>query len=164
MWRLVEDKPEVIITSAYEEYALESYELKVCDYLLKPYRLDRFMQATQKALDNYKLKHSARKDDEPFLLVKSEKRLIQVLKDDIYYLESYGNYVKIWLESEFLLTPKTLSSFEKELEGNNFYRVHKSYVVNKTKIGFVEGNAVSLKNGIQLPISKNYKSGFLKDL
>lgn len=164
MLRLVDNPPQVIITSAYQDYALESYELKVCDYLLKPFRLDRFLKATEQALENHKTKQIAKPSDEQHLFVKSEKRLVQVNKDDIYYLESYGNYVKIWMESDFLLTAKTLSSFEKELEGGSFYKIHKSYLINKSKIGFVEGNMLTMKNKVQLPVSKNYKSGFLASL
>ncbi len=161
MLRLVEEKPEVIITSAYEEYALESYELKVCDYLLKPFRLGRFLQATEQARDNYRIKNSIQDKNDEVIFIKSEKRLIQIKKSDIYYIESYGNYVKVWTETEFLLTAKTLSSFVQELISAQFFRIHKSYLINKAKIGFVEGNKVVMKNKVRLPISKNYKAEFM---
>lgn len=164
MLRLVDVKPEVIITSAYEEYALESYELKVCDYLLKPFRLGRFLRATEQALENYRMKHVGQDVKDTVLFVKSEKRLVQVDKVDICYLESYGNYVKIWRDSGFILTANTLSSFEQELEGEQFFRIHKSYLINKAKIGFVEGNKVVMKNEVRLPVSKNYKADFLEFL
>ncbi len=163
MLRLSDSNPEVIITSAYEEYALESYELNVCDYLLKPFRLDRFIQATEKALDNHKKKNLVLKASSQFML-KSDKKLIPVETDDIYYLESYGNYVKVWTTKDCILTARTLQSFIDSLDANVFFKIHKSFVINTSKIKFIQGNTLVLKNSKNLPISKNIKSAFLQFL
>lgn len=164
MLQISDTKAEVIITSAYEEYALKSYDLNVCDYLLKPFRFDRFVQATEKALTNHKLKQSTIENHNKVLILKSGKRFVQVVIDDIQYLESYGNYVKVWTTDNFVLTPKTLISLEGLLPDNQFVKIHKSFIVNKDKIDFLEGNTIKLKNGMQLHVSKNYKQEFLEIL
>jgi len=141
--------PMVIITSAYQEYALESFELKVCDYLLKPFRFDRFLKAVNSAYELHQLKNptiATSTNPEPStaenqqLFIKADKRLVNIDLSTIYYLESYGNYVKIWLEKEFHLTPKTLTHFEEILPSTNFFKIHKSYILNRQYIDFVEGN------------------------
>lgn len=166
--RTLKVKPLVIITSAYEEYALESFELEVCDYLLKPFRFDRFLKAVNRALELKQLKNAPATAPIPpstpaepeQLFIKSDKRLIQVALEDLYYLESYGNYVKVWLEKEFHLTPRTLSSFEEQLRDTDFHRIHKSYIVNKKQIAYIEGNFLVMKNKQQLPIGKNHRQDF----
>ncbi len=167
--RTLHKKPIVIITSAYEEYALESFELDVCDYLLKPFRFDRFLKSANKALDIYHLTH-AKPIPEPStqhpvaeafqLFIKSDKRLIQINLTEVYYIESYGNYVKIWLEHDFHLTSRTLASFEEQLPDTDFFRIHKSHIINKKYIDYVEGNTVVMKNKKTLPIGKNQRQDF----
>lgn len=168
--RTLKHPPLVIITSAYEEYALESYDLDVCDYLLKPFRFDRFLKAANKALDRYRGQvqnatsisgiteaNIATKQ----LFIKSDKRHIQIDQSDIHYLESFGNYVKIWLASEFIITPRTLSSFEDQLS-NSFVRIHKSFIINCEQVAYLEGNMVVLKSKKTLPIGKSHRQTFRK--
>lgn len=155
-------KPLVIITSAYEEYALQSFELDVCDYLLKPFRFDRFLKAVNKVMDQAKWKQSTAVAEEQvsaeeFIYVKSDKRFTKVELTHIHFLESYGNYVKVWLQDHFLLTARTLSSFENQLPPKNFIRIHKSYIINKKYVDYIEGNTLLLTNGQELPIGKNHK-------
>lgn len=152
--RTLEKRPQVIVTSAYEEYALEGYELQVSDYLLKPFRFDRFVKAIRIARNKI---FKDTKKGSPNIFLKVDKRHIQVNVSEIQYLESYGNYVKVWLESEFLLTPRTLSSFESELQ-DDFFRIHKSYIVKRSFISSIEGNIVTMKNGNQVTVGKNYKN------
>jgi DNA-binding LytR/AlgR family response regulator len=166
--RTLQQRPLVIITSAYEEHALESFDLEVCDYLLKPFRFDRFLKAANRALAIHTLKKQAA--DIPVAVtpspviaepaqvyIKSDKKLVQLLLDEIYYLESLGNYVKVWQEQKYLLTPRTLSSFETQLPPDSFIRIHKSYILNKKFVHYIEGNIIRLKNGKELPLGKNYK-------
>lgn len=165
--RTLSNPPIVIVTSAHEEYALESYELNVCDYLLKPFRFERFLKAVNKAYELHQVKQAGRPSypappesaaEEPGrIFVKSDKRHIQVSLADIFYLESYGNYVKVWLQEEFLLTPGTLSGFEAELPEADFFRIHKSFIIQRKYIDYVEGNTLRLKNGKELPIGKSYR-------
>lgn len=165
-------KPIVIITSAYEEYALESFELNVCDYLLKPFRFDRFLKAVNKALELHQLKSQKNSPPTPIskpiienanqIFIKSDKKYIQVDLGEIYYLESYGNYVKIWLDDVCHLTPRTLSSFENELPSSDFYRIHKSFIVHRKFIDYLEGNSLMMKNKKSLPVGKNHRGDFKK--
>lgn len=164
--RTLEHKPIVIITSAYEEYALESFDLAVCDYLLKPFRFDRFLKAVNRALEVYNLKNPIDKSTLIFqkeilsaesIVIKVDKKHILINLNEIQYLESLGNYVKVWKDDGFLLTPRTLISFEEQLPSELFVRVHKSCILNKKQVHYLEGNMISLKNGQQLTIGKNYK-------
>ncbi len=161
-------KPFVIITSAYENYALESFELDVSDYLLKPFRFDRFLKAVNKVYEQYQLKAGVQNtlqqveqtiisETAQHILIKEDKRHLQIERKQIYYLESFGNYVKVWLEANYHLTPRTLSSFENQLVSDNFIRTHRSFIVNKELIDYFEGNRIRLKNGMEIPIGKNYK-------
>jgi DNA-binding LytR/AlgR family response regulator len=165
--RTLQHKPLVIITSAYEEYALESFDLAVCDYLLKPFRLDRFLKAINRALELYSLKKQTaspidvQKDDPKNsgqIPIKVDKRYILIKIDEIQYLESLGNYVKVWKEGDFSLTPRTLASFEEQLPTDDFIRIHKSFILNKKYVAYLEGNTIVLKNDQQVPIGKNFKS------
>lgn len=168
--KILKSRPMVIITSAYEEHALESYELEVCDYLLKPFRFERFLKACSKALDLHKLKQMPAPVSLPMeavaftkpqqLFIRSDKRLIQVDLKAIYYLESYGNYVKVWHQNDFILTPQTLTYMESQLPESEFIRIHKSFIVNKQLISYIEGNMVVLKNGKTLPLGKNHRQIF----
>ncbi|RQO66436.1 DNA-binding response regulator [Pedobacter sp. KBW06] len=165
--RTLQQRPLIIITSAYEEHALESFDLDVCDYLLKPFRFDRFLKAVNRALAEHTLKKSAGitatalppnpVTEAGQIYIKSDKKFVLLSLDEICYLESLGNYVKVWEEQRFLLTPRTLSSFESQLPAENFVRIHKSYILNKKFVHYIEGNTIYLKNATQLPLGKNYK-------
>ncbi|MBX2873652.1 MAG: LytTR family DNA-binding domain-containing protein [Saprospiraceae bacterium] len=161
--RLLDNKPMVIITSAYEKYALESFDLEVIDYLLKPYRFDRFLKAVRRASDQRQLKVTqssieSQEDSSPQqLFIKSDKRFIQIQIENIYYLESHGNYVKVWQKEGFHLTPKTLQSFENLLPAPAFFRIHKSTIVNKRYIDYLEGNQIRMQNGTMLNIGRNHR-------
>jgi DNA-binding LytR/AlgR family response regulator len=164
--RTLERPPLVVVTSAYEEYALEGYELRVADYLLKPFSFERFLRAmgtARASLSNGTTNTTgstapsndtgARSD---YLFVKVDKRHLRIPFADIAYLESYGNYVKIWDGANFNLTPRTLTSFVGELP-TNFVRIHKSYLINKDHIDYVEGAMMVMKNGQILPVGKNFR-------
>lgn len=164
--RTLHHKPLVIITSAYEEYALESFDLAVCDYLLKPFRFDRFLKAVNRAQEVYNLKNQADKTVNILpkeavsiekIAIKADKKHILLDLDEILYLESLGNYVKVWKDDSFLLTPRTLTSFEEQLP-STFVRIHKSFILNKKYVHYMEGNMIFLKNGQQIPIGKNFKA------
>ncbi|WP_234994431.1 LytR/AlgR family response regulator transcription factor [Pedobacter caeni] len=170
--RTLQQRPLIIITSAYEEHALESFELDVCDYLLKPFRFERFLKAANRALAEHGLRNNAMvsvpaghpvspspslNSESEQIYIKSDKKFILLRLDELYYLESLGNYVKVWEEQQFLLTARTLSSFESQLPSETFVRIHKSYILNKKFVHYIEGNTIYLKNGTQLPLGKNYK-------
>lgn len=162
--KLLPDKPQVIITSAYKQYALESFELDVCDYLLKPYRFERFLKAVNKAQQQHQFKQGTLKSHtdetkESTIFIKVDKKLIQLNTAQITFLEAYGNYVKVWVNDKMYLTPRTLISFEKELadENETFMRIHKSYIVQKSQIKAIESKSIEMSNQQHLPIGKNHK-------
>lgn len=163
--KILKNKPLVIITSAFGEFALESFELDVCDYLLKPFAFERFLKAVNKAMEQQRLQQPAEAPVQlpvapDQLFIKTDKRFVQLEMKDIFYLESAGNYVKLWLKETSLLTPRTLTSFEEQLPAGDFIRIHKSFIVNKLHVAYLEGNMVVLKNGKTLLIGKNYKNAF----
>lgn len=163
--RTLNQRPLVVITSAYEEHALESFELEVVDYLLKPFRFDRFLKAANRALEQHTLRRQAVASPAPLvaaqeaepLYIKSDKKLVQMPLDDVYYLESLGNYVKVWGRDQFLLTQRTLGSFEEQLPADAFIRIHKSFILNKKFVHYIEGNMIRLLNGKVLPLGKTFK-------
>ena len=130
--RTLQNPPLAIITSAYQEYALESFELDVCDYLLKPFRFDRFLKAVNKAQELHQLKTGENMTsgegnhkglllrESTQLFIKADKRFINVDLSEVYYFESYGNYVKVWLKDQFHLTPRTLTSFVEQVPEKDF--------------------------------------------
>lgn len=167
--RTLQNPPLVIITSAYEEYALESYDLAVCDYLLKPFRFDRFVKATNKAYHQYQLIHNdspkvtsknQEEENEFNIVIKSDRKYLNISMLDIYYLESYGNYVKVWIGDDFHLTAKTLHSYLEVLPSIYFFKTHKSFIINRTFVNYIEGNTIAMKNGKKLPIGKTQKTAF----
>lgn len=173
--RTLTHPPLVIVTTAYKEYALDSYDLEVCDYLLKPYSFERFMKAVNRALELKKLKQkpdyqetSTTNSHEPSpevvkdtIFLKSDKKVYQISYQDIIYLESLGSYVKFHLPNQIIITLERLSNYEKSLPTNLFTRIHKSYIVNIKKIQIIEGNTVKI-NELELPIGNVYKSNLKK--
>ncbi len=155
--RTLRSPPKVIVTTAYEEYAIEGFELQVSDYLLKPFSFDRFVKAVNVVRRSLESRDEGKLSPRN-LFVKVDRKQIQISTDRIQCLESYGNYVKIWLDEEMLLTPNTLTHFESELSELPFERIHKSYIINRDYIDFVEGNMVQLKNAMQIPIGKSFRS------
>ena len=164
--RVLKTKPQVVITSAYQEYALESFELEVTDYLLKPFSFERCLQACNKALAQCQLIEQAKSQSQftekecetPAIFIKVDKKQIQLNLADISCLEAYGNYVKVWRDGKSLLTPRTLSSFEQQLPSEQFIKVHRSAIVNLDHIDYVEGTKVRLLDGHELNIGKSFKS------
>jgi two-component system LytT family response regulator len=162
MLRSLKKYPAVIITSAYPEYALEGFELSVTDYLLKPFSFPRFVQATEKVI-NKTIQIPALKEEELFLMVKSDKKLAKVFFDEISYVEAYGNYIFIYMGQERVMSKQTLTQFEHQLPASKFARIHKSYVASLKAIKYLEGNEVSVA-GKKLPVGKVYKDSLMNKL
>ncbi|QXP54526.1 response regulator transcription factor [Cellulophaga sp. HaHa_2_95] len=157
-------KPSVILTTAYSEYALEGFELAVTDYLLKPFSLERFIQATQKVqqktIGTSPMIAIEEKEEAQTIFVKSDKQIIKINFDEIAYIEAYGNYIKIFT-TKMILTPQTLTEFLTKLP-QQFVRIHKSFVVNFEKIKVIEGNLIHLNETVKLPIGKSFKKDVLE--
>jgi len=156
--KTLRQKPEVIITTAYAEYAVEGFELSVADYLLKPFSLERFLQAVLK-IQQKTIVSANKGEDITSLFVRSDKKLIKIDINEIQYIEAYGNYIKIFTE-KMILTPQTLNDFLEKLPPN-FLRIHKSFVINFNKLKLIDGNQIVLQNGAKLPIGKSYKKAVL---
>ncbi|MFD2562362.1 LytR/AlgR family response regulator transcription factor [Aquimarina rubra] len=165
--KTMQQKPQVIITTAYPEYAVEGFELSVTDYLLKPFSLERFIQAVikvqQKLTNNNNTNIVIEKEDTiTSIYVKSDKKIIKLNLDTINYIEAYGNYIKIYTH-QMILTPTTLSDFAEKLS-NDFIRIHKSFIVNFNKLKLIDGNQMVLTNDSKLPISKSYRKMVLNKI
>lgn len=151
--------PKVIVTTAYQEHALEGYELNIVDYLLKPFSFERFLKAINKSIifkrENTSV-HPKQSGDERIFFY-SDKKHIQVLISDILYIEAAGNYAKVVLKEGNLVIREKLSDVLEMLPSNQFIQVHKSFIVSKVHIDTIEGNRM-LINSHEVPIGKFYKS------
>jgi two-component system, LytTR family, response regulator len=148
--------PQIIITTAYDKYALKGFELNVTDYLLKPFRFDRFLTAVERV---YGVVTKDKKEDKNFMFVKTEYRLERIALSDIYFIEGMGDYRNVQTGLKKILTLKTISDFENELPINGFCRVHKSYIVSLDKIISIEHNRIKIKDSL-IPVSDSYKERF----
>jgi two-component system LytT family response regulator len=150
------NKPYIIITTAYDKYALKGFELNVIDFLLKPFRFERFLTAVERVYDAM---NKDQKDDKNFIFIKTEYRLERISLIDIYYIQGMGDYRNIQTATRKILTLQTISDFEKQLPQSQFCRVHKSYIVSLDKIISIERNRIKIKDTL-IPISDSFKTHF----
>lgn len=150
---------QVIITTAYQEYALKSYELNVTDYLLKPFTFNRFLQASNKALDN--LNKVGTNSAPEFIFVKTENRLEKVNLQDILYIEGMRDYRRIHTIDKRIMTLQNFKEFEQIIPPKLVCRVHKSYMVSLSKIDSIERNRIRIADQ-RIPISETYKVNFFQ--
>jgi len=150
---------QVIITTAYDEYALKGYELNVTDYLLKPFTFERFLQAVNKAQDN--LARGTAANDKKFIFIKTEYRLEKLFLGDVLYIEGMRDYRKIHTLHKPIMTLQTFTNLEAEIPAAIVCRVHKSYMVALDKIDSIEKDNIRIGN-VYIPISETYKSAFLE--
>jgi DNA-binding LytR/AlgR family response regulator len=149
----VQFKGDVIITTAYDQYALKGYELNVTDYLLKPYSFERFLQA----IDKIEQKMPHKNSEQDYLFIKTENRLEKVNLKEILFIEGMGDYRRIHLPTKRIMTLQTFTEFEKIIPTNIICRVHKSYMVSIQKIESIERNRIKIQDQL-IPISETYKS------
>jgi DNA-binding LytR/AlgR family response regulator len=159
----IEIKPEVIITTAYREYAVEGFEHNVLDYLVKPIPLKRFLKAIDKFLQQTESIQSDQKEHPSHLFVKADRKTIKVDFDDILYVEGVKDYVKIVLSDHKILTKVSVGNFFELLPKEQFLRVHKSFIVAKDKITAFTAHDVEIGE-IEIPIGRVYKESFLKSV
>ena len=148
---------QVIITTAYQEYALKGFDLQVCDYLLKPYTFERFVQAVDKT--KYNLSKDEIPNNKNFIFVRTEYRLEKILLSEVLYIEGMKDYRKIHTINKRVMTPQTFNDFENEISPRIICRVHKSFMVSLDKIESVERDRIKIKD-IYIPISETYKKIF----
>ena len=157
--KIINPEVKVIFTTAYSDYALESYELNAVDYLLKPITFQRFLQAIEKIKE--KASPLIIESNADYIFVKTEYRLQKIQYSDILYLKGLSDYVAIQTKSGKVLTLQNMKDFEKNLWKNKFVRVHKSYIVNLEHIEFIERNRIVIESEY-IPIGATYKEAFLK--
>jgi len=158
--------PKVIFTTAYPEYALEGYELDVVDYLLKPVPFDRFLKAVNKAFPaGTTLQTDAiiEKRNEAFVYFRADRKMVKVMLNDILYIESMKDYIKIYGVNGMLITKQSISSVEEMLPEREFARVHRSYIVSLNRIKTFTSELIEI-GSTGIPIGKLYRGEVLKML
>jgi len=161
----LKDPPAVIFTTAFRDFALEAFELDVIDYLLKPISFDRFMKAInkffeRKANSTSKLIEQA---DGAFIYLKADRKIHKIAIDDITYIESMDEYVKVHLQNKVLVTRESISSLQNKLGTNSFVRIHRSFIIATKFISLVSSEGVEIL-GKQLPFGRAYKLSALAGL
>ena len=161
--KTLRNSPKIILTTAYDQYALKAFDLNVSDYLLKPISFERFIQSIDKIYDFFVnsggISQGELKYKRDYFFVKTEFRMQRVEFDDILFVEGMKEYLMIHTKNEKIMTLQSFKSLEEQLPDNNFVRVHKSYMVALNKIVSVEKNRISIANST-IPISDTYKESF----
>jgi DNA-binding LytR/AlgR family response regulator len=166
--KALQGKAKVILTTAYSEFALESYELDVVDYLLKPIRFPRFLTAVQKAVKElgghgHEAEAVQTEDDYIFVKTESKGKLLKINLNDIDFIEGMKNYVAFHCDGKKILVYTSMKEIEERLPRKQFIRVHKSFVISIAKISGIEGNLVRLRGTpAEIQIGENYKPDLME--
>jgi len=161
--RAIQGKTKVIFTTAYREYALDGFDLKAVDYLLKPISLERLMQAVSKFIEEHGATSAAVSEVQKFTFFKADRKMVKVDFDTITHLESAGDYVKIYLTNKTIVTRDTIVNCASKLPDTQFLRVHRSFMVNTKHIDSFTAEHINIsKNAI--PISRSYRDSILERL
>lgn len=150
-------KSQVILTTAYQEYALKGFDLKVADYLLKPFTFERFVQAVDRAVELLPKKQAVAANS--FIFVKTENRLEKINLREIIYIEGMRDYRRIHCTNKKIMTLQTFTEFERQIPPRIVCRVHKSFMVALTHIEAIEKGGIKIKNQI-IPLSETYRERF----
>jgi len=172
--KTVRQQPVTIFTTAYSEYALDGFDLGIIDYLVKPISFQRFCQAIDKAKELVQYKQSPQQAIPPdhssasspqtesdYFFVKTDRKMVKVMYQDILFVQSFGEYVKIFTKDDVLLALQTTSYMEQTLPAGDFKRIHRSHIVNINQIKEIEGNEVVIDRH-RLAISKRMKDSFMR--
>jgi two-component system LytT family response regulator len=154
----LENKPLVIFITAYKQYALESYDLSVVDYLVKPVALDRFIKACNRGKELHELKIIKQQPFAEYFFLNVDYSQVKVMFDDIIWIEGLGDYVKVNLKStkKPIVVRTSLKAIETELPPNKFIRIHKSYIIAISEITAVRKNSVFIKE-MELPVGETFR-------
>lgn len=167
-------RPKVILTTAYDSYALKGYELEVSDYLLKPISFDRFLKAVEKVYDELKVSNEPRQISSvstpqhipahpEYFFIKTEYRMQKVFFKEILFIEGMKDYLRIHTIKERIMTLMNFTKMEQILPGDNFVRIHKSYIIALDKIESIEKSKVRIST-YDIPIGEMYKKAFMEIL
>lgn len=168
--KILKNPPKVIITTAYREYAIDSFELDVVDYLLKPITFERFLKSVNKyyQVSQEEIPVAAPVSDviqseEAFIYVKENKRVIKVNLSEILYIEGLSEYVQIYTDRKKIITKTSMTSLEEKLPNDGFLRIHKSFIVSLSRIEAFTAHTIEVP-GKELPIGRSYKNTVLDAL
>ncbi|WP_428741253.1 LytR/AlgR family response regulator transcription factor [Tenacibaculum sp.] len=163
--KIINKKSKIIFTTAYRNYAVDGFDLQATDYLLKPIAFDRFLQAIQKiAINSDSIQKSIQKTSENnFMFVRSDRKMTKIDFNDILYIESLGDYVKVFTSTNTIITRETISNFEEKLSKLQFLRVHRSFIVAFSKIDSYTNEYIEIQKKA-IPISRSYKDIVLQKL
>ncbi len=163
--KTLKNPPLIVFTTAYTEYALESYELNALDYLKKPFSFERFLKSIHKASDILQANNTAPQASQvnpskiDFTYIKANKKTYKVNFKDILFIEGLGDYIKLHLENQHIVTNLTMKKVQEILPKNDFLRIHKSFIISTNKIEVIEGNLVQIGTH-KLPIGNSYRQDF----
>ena len=160
---IMQNKPEVVITTAFREYAVEGFALNVLDYLVKPIPFTRFAKTIDRFLDTKHGTPTATSERGSTILIKADRKTVRLGLSEILYIEGVKDYIKIVLSDQTILTKVSIGNFMKQLPGNDFLRVHKSFIVARDKITAFTAKDVEIDRK-EIPIGRMYKENALKTL
>ncbi|MFC3973944.1 LytR/AlgR family response regulator transcription factor [Maribacter confluentis] len=164
--KTLSEPPHVIVTTAYQEHALEGYELNITDYLLKPFSFERFLKAVNKVALSFTASsttnshHTSLKNS---IFLYSDKKHVHVKLADLLYVEAAGNYAKVVLKGSTIVIREKISDVLELLPSSQFIQVHKSFIISKNHLQTIEGNRIRI-NDIIIPIGKHYKDNLKTSL
>lgn len=172
--KLLKGSVKVILTTAYDQYALEGYEHNVVDYLLKPIPFERFLKAAQKVVDlapqnsenttQPNATQTLEKQEDDHVFVKADGKVQKIKFEDILYIEGLGNYVTMHTAAGKIVTLLTMKEVEERLPENTFMRVHRSFIVSLNKVQFIEGNQIFVEAKTAVSLGETYRETFFKAL
>lgn len=172
-------QPDIVLTTAYADYALASYDYAVLDYLMKPIAFERFLQAVVKfrekqtrsgklpgwaAVESVHMDGEAVQRGQGSVWLREEKRLLQIPYEDILYVEGMKDYVKVFLRDEMIMTHLSLGKAEELFQPPVFVRIHRSHIVRQSAIRLIDGNVIRLINGVELQIGPSYREELKKSI
>ena len=155
---LLENKTRIVITTAFREFAAESYDLEVLDYLVKPIPLPRFIKCINKITTEFNQKNNIKSEHnhiEPHIFIKVDKKMVKINIDEILFIEGMKEYIKIVTQEKTYITHKSLTSLTDELPTDRFMLIHKSYTIALNKVKSIEGNRIQIATNT-IPIGRNY--------
>jgi DNA-binding LytR/AlgR family response regulator len=169
--KTLKNPPQVIFTTAYREYAVDAFDLSAADYLLKPFSLERFIVAVDKAIEKLSANSTVQPSShlsEPTnqnqaIFIKADGKIYKLVPDEILYAEANGNYSKIVASNYIIMPAMSFTALITMLKHPEFVRIHRSFVINKTHIKLIEGNRVFIRSH-EIPIGTSYKEEFLRQL
>lgn len=150
-------KPKVVFISDKKDFAFKAFEYHAVDYLLKPFTKERFNKAIEKVLTQHKVEQNTNQEEGDYIFVKSNLKKRKVFINDIKWVEALGDYIELVTEENKLVILSTMKAFEKELPKNKFLRIHKSYIVNLSRINRFNSKNVEIET-FQIPLSRNKKT------